>query len=707
MTKYLIVNNYLQNTGINSNNYFPQSYYSNQFPTYNQFTEAKDYYNNNFLQIPNLNSSNVTFKNIVEEMLRNFWQEQSKMIDQFYKKVDEARNDRDIAIKEALLLKEKINVINDLKQGQEMIKDRIGFYPFNNDYNKTLEDIFDKKVEESYRGNPYEDENRYNTQKYNQNQPQTKKVNYHNHNQINESHSDQQNQPYITSNNNTINIKNHQSNLKDKNNFHDYKSTNINVLEFRSKYEDLRQSMLFSNRTNDIFSGRNENNFDASMENFTKYVKIDPKLDLNVDDTQFFESWRESDANNKNFVSEPLLAYHNKLENNNNNVSDKIIPMNKQSSKNAQNGNNKIDIILKEQAQSLNQLANLKIQKGEKKNFFITEQQQNNNLSVVTTSMVNTNDPIIQTAKENDELKQINIILIPDTKVLNIKETQQKSNPTNVKDNKRIQSAYLPKNQTITSQESINGLEQSLPIFAKKDDYLITDNKNNNQFEEDIEDLTQNYSKSKENEYYLQVSKEGISKNQLNKRENSAKPNPINMTSNINKCRINFPNTKSKSNSNHNIKIVSDKVKQNNNNDKSNSNLDEENPYEKNPFGESPELDNDENQVDFKEFNEMQEIDKLNSKACFFENYKIEKPKVLNSHVIQDDLKKVNNRQIFSHNDALEMFKNNLSSDSNNNFNNSSNFQPNDDNQDNVENFDVVEVYSNSNSKTYLQYVYL
>ena len=45
-----------------------------------------------------------------------------------------------------MLLREKINVMKELKQGQEKIKETIGFYPFNAEYNQNLEEDFNRKV---------------------------------------------------------------------------------------------------------------------------------------------------------------------------------------------------------------------------------------------------------------------------------------------------------------------------------------------------------------------------------------------------------------------------------------------------------------------------------------------------------------------------------------------------------------------------------
>ncbi len=81
-------------------------------------------------------------------------------------------------------------------------------------------------------------------------------------------------------------------------------------------------------------------------------------------------------------------------------------------------------------------------------------------------------------------------------------------------------------------------------------------------------------------------------------------------------------------------------------------------------FDESP-LENDENQVDLKEFKEMHEVDKIQSKANFFENENtrmdFKKKADTTKHIIQD-VKQIEkfNRQIFSHNDALNNNNNSL-----------------------------------------------
>jgi len=54
--------------------------------------------------------------NILEEMFRNLWNEKFKIIDQYHRKLDLIREERDNAIKESLMLKEKMLCENSLNK---------------------------------------------------------------------------------------------------------------------------------------------------------------------------------------------------------------------------------------------------------------------------------------------------------------------------------------------------------------------------------------------------------------------------------------------------------------------------------------------------------------------------------------------------------------------------------------------------------------
>ena len=66
---------------------------------------------------------------VVDEMCRQFWTEQMKLINQYQTNVYEVMKERDNAIKESLLMRERLFLHNQLQVEQEKIRNSVGNIP--------------------------------------------------------------------------------------------------------------------------------------------------------------------------------------------------------------------------------------------------------------------------------------------------------------------------------------------------------------------------------------------------------------------------------------------------------------------------------------------------------------------------------------------------------------------------------------------------
>ena len=63
---------------------------------------------------------------IIEEMCKTFFTEQIKLINQYMQKIEEVMKERDQAYREAMLMKEKVLLMNQINDEHEKIKDSLG-----------------------------------------------------------------------------------------------------------------------------------------------------------------------------------------------------------------------------------------------------------------------------------------------------------------------------------------------------------------------------------------------------------------------------------------------------------------------------------------------------------------------------------------------------------------------------------------------------
>jgi hypothetical protein len=183
---------------------------------------------------------------IFEEMLRQFFQEQMKLVNQYKDTIDKMNDERDKAMFQNIAAREKMVAVNSLKNNEEKIKDSLGFLPFGTNYNKRIEDM----------------------------------LNIIDNNASNRNIIDKKEDIKSIERLNTVNTIDDDRPLKgiqneDQADYYD----KLAKLDYKSKYEnDLSQSMMSINIE-----------ITKSLQGFSKLVRIDPGNERD----KFLETWRE------------------------------------------------------------------------------------------------------------------------------------------------------------------------------------------------------------------------------------------------------------------------------------------------------------------------------------------------------------------------------------------------------------------------------
>lgn len=194
---------------------------------------------------------------VFEDMMKQFFQEQLKMINQYKGKIDELSQERDNAIFQTVAAKEKILAMSHIKNEQEKFRDNTGFYPFNKDYNKDIEATLNEIIDVNFKKSSLENMIR--------NNPQSIKKSYADERPISGkpmSHKEEHNRA------------SHNTRQKPEYN------ADLDYLAFRSKYEDLSNSTITT--TNEELKN--------TLAGFSKFVAIEPR-----DQNEFLATWREDE----------------------------------------------------------------------------------------------------------------------------------------------------------------------------------------------------------------------------------------------------------------------------------------------------------------------------------------------------------------------------------------------------------------------------
>ncbi len=239
-------------------------------------------------------SNQYMMPSFVDEMCRQFWSEQMKLINQYQQNVYEVMKERDNAIKESLLMRERMFLHNQLQMEQEKIKKSVGYMPFDtNTYYQNLEEMFN---------NPKLTTSTMNNNVY----PQATHVQKNNNNNYNHPHSSSSVRKY--------------NNVPEENY---YKTKSTSPVKNSAKNIPLNYDELADNSVYE-----QSGNYQC-LDGVSKLVKIFPKtkMDENEEDEQFYETWRDDDTmnnisklimNKQNIIAESLKNTETKPQPNTN-----------------------------------------------------------------------------------------------------------------------------------------------------------------------------------------------------------------------------------------------------------------------------------------------------------------------------------------------------------------------------------------------------
>lgn len=224
-------------------------------------------------------SNQLMIPSFVDEMCRQFWGEQMKLINQYQQNVYEVMKERDNAIKESLLMRERMLLNNQLQMEQEKIKKSVGYMPFDtNTYYQNLEEMFNNPKLTASNLN----HNNYNQTNYSQ------KTNNYNHPQSSTSLRKYNNLPEEKT----------------------YKTKSTSPVKNTGKNIALNYDELVDNSVIE-----QSGNYQC-LDGVSKLVKIFPKtkMDENDENEQFYETWRDDDTLNN--ISKLILNKQNNIAEN-------------------------------------------------------------------------------------------------------------------------------------------------------------------------------------------------------------------------------------------------------------------------------------------------------------------------------------------------------------------------------------------------------
>ena len=357
--------------------------------TFNRTQPINNYFPNQPQNINNYNNNDT----INDEILAKFVSDQMGVIQEYEQKIDkhsdytENSNDQIGVIKS--LMNEKDLALEKLKIQQENFKNILGFYPmqsdFNNKINSLLDLILKNKIEKIEK---VAQRTQLQREQYNPNYMSssiTRKVStpIPSRKNLNSAMPTNYYNPPLESINNNINIP-------------ELENINIEGCFYRSKYEDLKRSIMNAEDINPDFK--------SSMAGFSKFVTTNQDAINNKsqfgNSTNFYQTWRESN-DNANTQQSQLKSI--KEEDNNTseikyNIPQSELLMSKsyhESKENKYNIDNNVTYnenpskpMLSRHLESAKQMRIIKEEK-DKSLLFVDNNTTNNNM---THSMVNTNN---------------------------------------------------------------------------------------------------------------------------------------------------------------------------------------------------------------------------------------------------------------------------------------------------------------------------
>ena len=357
--------------------------------TFNRTQPINNYFPNQPQNINNYNNNDT----INDEILAKFVSDQMGVIQEYEQKIDkhsdytENSNDQIGVIKS--LMNEKDLALEKLKIQQENFKNILGFYPMQSDFNNKINSLLDlilknkiEKIEKVAQRTQLQRE-QYNTNYMSSSITRKVSTPIPSRKNLNSAMPTNYYNPPLESINNNINIP-------------ELENINIEGCFYRSKYEDLKRSIMNAEDINPDFK--------SSMAGFSKFVTTNQDAINNKsqfgNSTNFYQTWRESN-DNANTQQSQLKSI--KEEDNNTseikyNIPQSELLMSKsyhESKENKYNIDNNVTYnenpskpMLSRHLESAKQMRISKEEK-DKSLLFVDNNNTNNNM---THSMVNTNN---------------------------------------------------------------------------------------------------------------------------------------------------------------------------------------------------------------------------------------------------------------------------------------------------------------------------
>ena len=356
--------------------------------TFNRTQPINNYFPNQPQSINNFNNNDT----INDEILAKFVSDQMGVIQEYEQKIDkhsdytENSNDQIGMIKS--LMNEKDLALEKLKIQQENFKNILGFYPMQSDFNNKINSLLDlilknkiEKIEKVAQRAQLQRE-QYNTNYMSSSL--TRKINTPIPSRKNLNSAMPTNYYKPSLENNNINIS-------------ELENINIEGCFYRSKYEDLKRSIMNAEDINPDFK--------SSMAGFSKFVTTNQDAFNNKsqfgNSTNFYQTWRESNDNGN--VQQSQLKSIKEEDNNNTseikyNIPQSELLMSKSYHESKENKYNIDNNVTYNEGPSKPRLSRhlesakqMRISKEEKDKslLFVDNNTTNNNM---THSMINTNN---------------------------------------------------------------------------------------------------------------------------------------------------------------------------------------------------------------------------------------------------------------------------------------------------------------------------
>lgn len=237
-------------------------------------------------------------------MTRQFWEHQMKLINQYQTNVMEVMKERDNAIKETLLMRERMMLQTQLQVEHDKIKKSMGYLPFdNNTYYHNIEELFN---------NP-----KVNASQLNQNLTTFRSNNTQQNFPSNRSNNTNNNYGYRTNNNISNKLK--ESNNSNYGKGKSYSPVKQTIKHAQQEPDELAESCIYEQ------SGNYQ-----CLEAESKLVKI--KEHAADDEEQFYETWRDDETmnnisklilNNQKSIVEKVVEKREEIQQKNEKISTK------------------------------------------------------------------------------------------------------------------------------------------------------------------------------------------------------------------------------------------------------------------------------------------------------------------------------------------------------------------------------------------------